>query len=56
MNLQDLKLRLRSLLFRTRAERELHEELSFHIERETRKLIDEGLSPADARYRAQARC
>ncbi|HEX6162521.1 MAG TPA: ABC transporter permease [Vicinamibacterales bacterium] len=55
MNLRDLKLRARSLFLRNRAERELREELEFHIERETRKLIDEGMSPEDARMRARAR-
>ena len=39
----------------SRVEQELHDELAFHIERETKKLIDEGLAPAEARQRAQAR-
>ena len=55
MNLRDLKLRLRALFRPRRAEQELHDELAFHIERETKKLIDEGLAPAPARQRAQAR-
>src|SRR6185503_12333858 len=38
-----------------RAEQELEEELAFHIELEARKLIDEGMTPAEARQRAQAR-
>ena len=54
MNLRDLTLRARALFAPTRAERDLHDELSFHIERETMKLIDLGLSPEDARAKAQA--
>ena len=55
MTFNDLKLRLRALLRPNRVEQELDEELAFHIERETRKLIDEGMTPAEARGRAQAR-
>jgi predicted permease len=55
MNVRDWTLRLRALVAPRRAERDLHDELSFHIERETKKLIDEGLEPARARNMAQAR-
>jgi predicted permease len=55
MTLNDLKLRARALLRPARVEQELDEELAFHIEREARKLIDEGMTPAEARQRAQAR-
>lgn len=55
MTLNDLKLRARALLRPNRVEQELEEELAFHIERETRKLIDEGMTPAEACQRAQAR-
>ena len=55
MTLADLMLRARALLRPGRAERDLEDELAFHLECETRKLIDEGLSPAVARQRAQAR-
>jgi predicted permease len=55
MNLRDLRLRTRALFAPRRAERELDEELAFHLEREARRLIDQGLSPADARARALAR-
>ena len=55
MNLRDLKLRLRALIAPRRVERELDEELAFHLERETRKHIANGLSPAEARARARAR-
>ena len=55
MNFHDLKLRARALFRPHRVEQELHDELAFHIERETKKLIDEGMSPRAARDRAQAR-
>jgi predicted permease len=55
MNLQRLKLRARALLARRRVERDLDEELAFHIEREAQKQIASGLSPAEARTRATAR-
>ncbi|MEX2273581.1 MAG: ABC transporter permease [Vicinamibacterales bacterium] len=55
MNLSDLKLRLRALIARRRVERELDDELAFHIECETRKHIAAGVDPAEARARARAR-
>ena len=55
MNLRDLFLRIRALVAPHRVERELHEELTFHIERETQKHITAGLSPVHARTRALAR-
>ena len=55
MNLRDLLLRLRAVVAPRRVERELDEELAFHIEREAQKHIAAGLSPADARTRALAR-
>src|SRR5262245_61002844 len=55
MNQRDLLLRIRALLSPHRAERELDEELAFHIERETQKHIAGGVSPAEARTRALAR-
>ena len=39
MTLRDLVLRLRALLFPRRVERELDEELAFHIERDAQKHI-----------------
>ena len=55
MGFRDLKLRLRALITPSRVERDLHDELSFHIEREARKLIDQGMPPDEARAKAQAR-
>ena len=55
MTLNDLKLRARALLRRNRVEQELEEELAFHVEREAGRLIDQGMTPAEARERAQAR-
>ncbi len=55
MTLRDLLLRVRALVSPRRVERELDEELAFHIERETHKHVANGLSPADARARAVAR-
>ena len=46
MKFRDLKLRIRALRAPRRAERELDEELSFHIERETQKLVGGGLRPS----------
>jgi predicted permease len=54
MNLRDLTLRARALFAPRRVERELNEELAFHIERETQKLIERGLEPAAARRKALA--
>jgi predicted permease len=55
MTLRDLVLRLRALLFPRRVERELDEELAFHVERETQKHVARGVSPADARREAHTR-
>ena len=48
----DLKYRLRALFQRRALERELDDELRFHIEHETEKYIRAGMSPADARRQA----
>ena len=50
-----LTLRARALLAPRRVERDLDDELAFHIERETQKHIANGISPAEARTRAMAR-
>ncbi len=54
MGIRDLKLRLRALVTPSRVERDLHDELLFHIEREARKLIEQGMPPDQARARARA--
>ena len=40
MTLRDLRLRVRALFAPRRAELDLHDELSFHIEREAMKLME----------------
>src|SRR5688500_5806382 len=55
MNLRDLRLRVRALLAPNRVEHELGDELTFHIERETQKLIEDGMAPGEARRQARAR-
>jgi hypothetical protein len=55
MNLTDLRLRVRALFTPAKVERELDDELAFHIECETRKLMAGGLPAAEARRRALAR-
>ena len=55
MNLRSWSLRARAMFARRHVERELDEELAFHIDREAQKLIDEGVPEADARVAARAR-
>ncbi len=55
MNFRDLKLRMRALLRPRRVEQDLHDELDFHLDREAKKLTDDGVDPATARQQAQAR-
>jgi predicted permease len=55
MNVRDLRLRIRALILPRRVERELDEELAFHIEREVQKHIAAGLSPVEARRLARSR-
>src|SRR5688572_3265955 len=55
MTLRDLFLRIRALVARPAVERELDDELSFHIERETQKHVAAGLNSVDARRLALAR-
>ncbi|HET7217013.1 MAG TPA: ABC transporter permease, partial [Vicinamibacterales bacterium] len=55
MNLRRLKLRARAVFAPRRVERELDDELAFHIERETQKHIANGIGAAEARRRAIAR-
>ena len=53
MNATDLMLRLKSLIFHSRAMRELNEELSAHLEMETQRGMRNGLSREDARRAAR---
>src|ERR1700731_3075204 len=46
------RLRLRSILFGRRVERELDEELQFHLAQKIDEGIASGLSPKEARYAA----
>ena len=55
MTVHDLFLRIRALVNPRRAERELDDELAFHIACETQKLVDSGVDPDEARRRALAR-
>ena len=45
--------RLRTLVFRGRVERELEEEMQFHLERETAERMRSGMDPAAARRSAR---
>src|SRR5262245_35304327 len=49
----NLRYRLRALFRRGEVERELSEEVEFHLEQETRKLLEAGLAPEEARRRAR---
>jgi putative ABC transport system permease protein len=51
--MRDLILRLRALIFRNRVEQELDEELSFHVEMQTRKNLAAGMSEAEAKRQAR---
>jgi len=48
MNWHDLKLRLRALTLQKRVERDLEDELDFHIEMQARKYVLAGMSEAEA--------
>ena len=53
MRLMDaLILRVRSLFHGSRVERELDDELRFHVEEHVRELVEQGMPPADARTAA----
>ena len=49
MTARDLWLRVRALVFHGRVERELHEELDFHVEMQTRRHIAAGVDATEAR-------
>lgn len=50
----DLRYRLRAIFRRDAMERELDDELRFHLDQETRKLVEAGLPPDEARRQARA--
>jgi len=50
--LNRMKLRLRALFHKTEMERELDEELRFHLEKEIEQNLQRGLAPEEARYSA----
>ena len=52
MNLNDLCLRLRALFFRRQLDSELEEEISAHLELQTRKYVQAGMSFDEAKRRA----
>src|SRR5436190_7029982 len=47
-----LRLRIRALLFKSRMEKELDEELQFHLEKEIEQNISLGMNPEEARSAA----
>src|SRR5580658_8222233 len=47
-----LRLRLRSLFRRSEVERDLSEELQYHVDQKTREYIDSGLTEEEARRKA----
>src|SRR5690242_4696149 len=51
--LSDIRYRLRTLFNRDAVERELDDELRFHIEKETEKLVGQGVPRAEAERRAR---
>jgi predicted permease len=55
VTLHDLTLRLRALVAPRTVERDLNDELAFHIECETRQHLAKGVDAAEARRRALAR-
>jgi putative ABC transport system permease protein len=55
VNVSDFLLRVRALFTPGSVEREPDDELAFHVECETRKLMAGGLPAAEARQRALAR-
>src|SRR5919197_388134 len=54
--LNRLRTAIRALIVRSRSERELDEELRYHLERQTEQNIRLGMNPEEARYAAQKRC
>jgi macrolide transport system ATP-binding/permease protein len=55
VNARDLWLRFRAVVFRRTVDRELEDELTFHLEMQTRKNVAAGLSEGEARRQARVR-
>jgi predicted permease len=55
VSFRDLKRRLLTLMRPAQVERDLLDEISFHLEREARKSIDQGMPSEEARAMARAR-
>ncbi|HYL77120.1 MAG TPA: ABC transporter permease, partial [Bryobacteraceae bacterium] len=53
MNWRDIKLRIIALVFRNRVERDLDDELHFHVEMQTRKNLADGMGAEEAARRAR---
>ena len=53
--LTDLAFRLKAVLRRGHMERELDEEVRFHLDMEARQLVEQGWTPADAAFEARRR-
>ena len=51
--MKDLRLRLRSLFLRNRVERDLDDELDFHVEMQVRKNLAAGMPEDEARLQAR---
>ena len=51
--LHDLWLRLKALVKRRQFDRDLAEELEFHLSMREQKLIEQGMAPREARYAAR---
>ncbi len=54
MSLRGLRMRIRAILSSKAADEELDNEIQFHLDQETSKLIAEGVPTAEARRRARA--
>jgi hypothetical protein len=55
MNVRDVWLRFRAVAFRRVVDRELEDELTFHLEMQTRKNVAAGLPETEARRQARVR-
>jgi putative ABC transport system permease protein len=51
--ISEIVFRLRATLFQGRREREMEEEMAFHLEMEARKLAQRGMTPDEAMKQAR---